>query len=270
MDTIVLSELWRFGVKSLRGERHARLPVAARGLAWDRHWMLVDLSGRFLTQRQQPRMTLLQAGVTDGALVIRAPGGECLRVPDAPPGAPEIEVQIWRDSCPAVAPDPAADRWLSRFLGQPCRLVHLPERAVRRVDPEFAGPDDQVGLADGFPFLLISQASLDDLNRRLADPVPMLRFRPNLVVSGCEPYAEDRWRRIRIGAMTFRVAKPCARCIIPTIDPATAQRAAEPLRTLRGYRQRGNRILFGQNLLHDGPGTLAQGMPLEVLETTHD
>ena len=154
----------------------------------------------------------------------------------------------------------------SDFLQLDCRLVYLPDDQVRQVDPKYANPGEQVGFADGFPFLLISQASLDDLNARLDNPVPMQRFRPNLVVDGCSAYAEDAWRRIRIGDIEFRVAKPCSRCIIPTIDPLTATRADEPLRTLMGYRRWDNNVWFGQNLLHDTPGVLAEGMQVEVLE----
>jgi uncharacterized protein YcbX len=264
-----LSELWRFPVKSLRGRRFSALAVTARGFAHDREWMVVDPAGRFLTQRQQPRMALVDAAVRDGQLQLAAPGMPSLDVAAGDDGV-GLEVQVWGDRCAALAPDPAADAWLSRFLDAPCRLVRQPADAVRRVDPGYAGPGDQVGFADGFPFLLISQASLDDLNRRLASPVPMLRFRPNLVVTGTAPYEEDRWRRIRIGDLTLRVAKPCSRCVIPTIDPATAERAAEPLRTLMSYRRRDNKVYFGQNLLHDGVGRLAEGMVVEVLEWADD
>ena len=177
-----------------------------------------------------------------------------------------LPVVVWRDKVNAIPVGGDADAWLSEFLAIDCRLVVFPYDARRAVDPDYAAATDQVGFADGFPFLLISQASLDDLNARLAQPVPMLRFRPNLVVEGCAAYAEDGWRRIRIGELEFRVAKPCSRCIIPTIDPATAQRSAEPLRTLMSYRRRDNRIYFGQNLIHDGTGRLAVGMPVEVLE----
>jgi uncharacterized protein len=142
----------------------------------------------------------------------------------------------------------------------------MPDDSVRPVDPDYAGPGHRVGFADGFPFLLISEASLDELNGRLTQPVPMARFRPNLVVAGCEAFAEDGWRRIRIGGLAFDLVKPCSRCIIPTIDIATGQRDAEPLRTLMGYRKRDNRILFGQNLVHDGVGLLRRGMPVQVLE----
>ena len=269
MSEFRLSELWRYPVKSLRGQRFQALPVGPRGFLHDREWMLVDPDGRFLTQRQQARMALVDATLQGDRLQLQAPDMPPLTVADGAPGA-AVAVQVWDDQCMAEAPDPAADAWLSRFLGTPCRLVRLPAASVRPVDPAFAAPDDQVGFADGFPFLLISQASLDDLNRRLADPVPMIRFRPNLVVTGTEPYAEDRWRRIRIGALTFRVVKPCSRCVIPTIDPLTAERAREPMQTLMGYRRRDNKVYFGQNVLHDGVGQLAEGMAVEVLEWADD
>jgi uncharacterized protein YcbX len=142
----------------------------------------------------------------------------------------------------------------------------MPDDSVRPVDPDYAGPGHRVGFADGFPFLLISEASLDDLNARLAHPLPMARFRPNLVVGGCEAFAEDRWRRIRIGDLVLDLVKPCSRCIIPTIDIATGERDAEPLRTLMTYRRHDNRILFGQNLVHRGTGLLRRGMSVEVIE----
>jgi uncharacterized protein YcbX len=176
-----------------------------------------------------------------------------------------MAVVVWGDSVQAAAVGERADAWLSGFLGLACRLVYFPPDTVRAVDPDYARASDQIGFADGFPFLLISQASLDDLNGRLDEAVPMLRFRPNLVVAGCSAYAEDDWRRIRIGEIEFRFAKPCSRCIIPTIDPASGLRGREPLRTLMGYRQRDNKVYFGQNLIHDGVGQLALGMPIEVL-----
>jgi len=265
VSELLLSELWRYPVKSMRGARHRQLAVDARGFVADRRWMLVDAQGRFLTQRQLPRMALLDAELGDGRLQLSA-AGQSLDVPPPAADAPLLEVQVWNDRVLAQPVSAAVDRWLSEFLGQACRLVMLPDTQVRRVDPDYARAQDQVGFADGFPFLLISQASLDDLNARLDAPLPMRRFRPNLVVSGCAPYAEDGWKRIRIGDLQLRVVKPCSRCIIPTIDPATAERAAEPLRTLMGYRKRGNQVYFGQNLLHDGPGELAEGMPVEVLE----
>ena len=264
MPSLRVSGLYRYPVKSLGGEAFSSLEVGARGPELDRHWMVVDADGRFITQRQQPRMCLIQARMgRDQALWLAAPGMPEIRVGEGL--AERLEVRVWEDVLSASVAGPAADRWLSDFLALPCRLVSLPDDEARPVDPDYADPPDQVGFADGFPFLLISQASLDDLNSRLETPLPMLRFRPNLVVSGCEPYAEDGWRRLRIGGLEFHVAKPCSRCRIPTIDPATAQRSAEPLRTLKGYRRRDNKIYFGQNLVHRGSGRLAVGMPVEVL-----
>lgn len=265
MPGMTLAAVYRYPVKSLRGEAFSGLDVDPRGFAFDRHWMLVDAQGRFLTQRQQPRMALLDAHVDDsGSLTLSAPGMDPIRV--AAQAASRVDVTVWGDALQAELRDPQADAWLSEFLDVPCRLVAQPSDVVRAVDREYAQADDQVGFADGFPFLLISQASLDDLNGRLEQAVPMIRFRPNLVVDGCAPFAEDNWRRIRIGDMSFRVAKPCSRCIIPTIDPATAERGKEPLQTLMRYRRRDNKVYFGQNLLHDAVGRLEVGMPVEVLE----
>ena len=265
MAQMTLRSLYRFPVKSLRGGEVDALEVVERGLRFDRHWMVVDAKGRFVTQRQQARMALIDARVDDDSgLLLQAPGMPDLVVRGAQDAT--LPVVVWRDTVQAAPVGDDADAWFSSFLGIDCRLVALPRDTRRNVDPDYAAATDQVGFADGFPFLLISRASLDDLNARLQQPVPMLRFRPNLVVEGCAAYAEDSWRRIRIGDLVFRVAKPCSRCIIPTIDPATAQRGAEPLRTLMSYRRRDNKIYFGQNLIHDGAGRLAVGMPVEVLE----
>jgi hypothetical protein len=265
-EIFTLSALWRYPVKSLRGQRCERLAIGPRGPVHDREWMLVDESGRFLTQRQQPRMAQIAVALEDDALVFDAPGRPSLRVARAGTGE-RLPVQVWNDRLEAQGMDPAADAWLSDFLGQPCRLVHFPDDTRRPVDPHYAQADDQVGFADGFPLLLISQAALDALNQRLDEPVDMRRFRPNLVVSGCAPHAEDDWRRIRIGGLTFRVVKPCSRCPIPGLDPETGEKRGRVLETLMQYRRgEDNKIYFGQNLLHDGRGELAVGMPVEVLE----
>ena len=268
MSELHLSELWRYPVKSMRGRRHARLAVEARGFRADRRWMPVGPDGGFLTQRQLPRMALINTEVTAGPrgdeLVLSLDSGErCVVSADSQ--AQMIDVSVWGDRCLGSTLGETVDRWLSEFLQQPCRLVAFPAEQRRAVDPRYAGPDDQVGFADGFPFLLISQASLDELNERLDTPVAMQRFRPNLVVSGCEAHAEDQWQRIRIGDIQFRLAKPCSRCPIPSIDPMTAERGKEPLRTLHGYRYWDNHIWFGQNLLHDAIGVLQEGMRVEVL-----
>lgn len=265
MTELTLSAISRYPVKSLTGASCTSLAIDARGFVFDRRWMLIDDKQKFLTQRQHARMTLIRTVLDDnGKLLLSAPGMSDHLVGDDDDD--RIEVRVWDDDVMASPVDRGADAWLSAFLGMDCRLVRIPDDVVRPVDPDYAAPTDQVGFADGFPFLLISQGSLDDLNARLDSPVPMARFRPNLVVDGCEPFAEDSWKRIRIGDVEFRVAKPCSRCIVPTIDPASAERSAEPLRTLTRYRKRDNKVYFGQNLIHNGPGRLEVGMPVEVLE----
>lgn len=228
--------------------------------------MVVDRQGLFLTQRQQQRMVLVQASVDDtGMLHLQAPGMPDLRV--AVTAGETLQVTVWRDTLQASTADPHADQWLSDFLGQRCRLVFLPPATIRPVDQDYAGPADQVSFADGFPFLLISQASLDDLNARMSKPITIERFRPNLVVTGCEPYEEDRWRSIRIGEVEFRLVKPCSRCVIPTIDPETGERdGVQPLAALSRYRKQGNKVFFGQNLIHDQQGMLRVGEEVEVIE----
>jgi uncharacterized protein len=266
VSDIHLSALYRYPVKSLAGQSLQQVQLDACGLAADRRWMLVDREGRFLSQRELPRMTLITPRLEPQGVFLQAPEMPGLGVSYPDEEAERIKVRVWGDVCMAQLGDDSAHAWLSDFLGMACRLVYMPEETVRPVDPDYALAQDRTAFADGFPLLLISQASLDDLNQRLAEPLPMLRFRPNLVVEGCTPYAEDEWRRIRIGELTLRVVKPCSRCKITTVDPYTAETGSEPLKTLASYRRRGNQVYFGQNLLHDGIGELALGMPLEVLQ----
>jgi uncharacterized protein YcbX len=228
--------------------------------------MVVDEKGEFLTQRALPRMALVSPRLVDVGLELTAPGMPPLSV--SPSVQPErTRVTVWEDRCAAVEEGRDAAEWLSTFLEVSCRLVRLPDDEVRRVDPGYGGPDDQVGFADGFSFLLTSRASLDDLNQRLPAPLPMNRFRPNIVVAGSEAFEEDRWKRIRIDGITFAVVKPCARCAITTTDQDTGERSHEPLRTLSTFRRvAGRGVMFGQNLVHDCVGVLHVGAEVEVLE----
>jgi uncharacterized protein len=205
--------------------------------------------------------------------VLSAPGREPLTV--AVPGpAPTVTVEIWQDKVEAVPADAAAHAWFSDYLGVPVRLVHLDDPATRRpVDPEFARPGETVSFADGYPLLLTTLGSLDALNSLIAHgdhpeegPLPMSRFRPNVVVDGTEGWAEDGWRRVAIGEVTFRVAKMCGRCVVTTTDQDTAQRGREPLRTLARHRRFGDKLVFGQNLVPESGGTVRIGDPVRVLE----
>lgn len=265
-----LSGLYRYPLKSAAGESLQETRLDALGVLGDRRWMVVDAeSGRFLTQRLLAQMTQLRARWQGTErLLLSAPGMADLLVVVPGPQAALRGVTIWRDSLQVPDAGDAAALWLSQLLGRACRLVQVPEARARQVDTGYAEVGEKVAFADGFPLLLIGQASLDDLSARVGRPLEMLRFRPNLVVIGSEPYAEDGWKRIRIGELEFRVVKGCSRCIMTTLDPQTGERSAdrEPLSTLKGYRERGGEVYFGQNLIACGEGRLALDMPVEVLE----
>jgi uncharacterized protein len=260
-----LSYLRIYPIKSCGGIAVDEWEVDERGLRHDRRWMLVDETGSFMSQRKLPRMALIKVRLESDCLVVDAPGMSSLQVSFRPRDGKPMLARVWNDLVEAQTVDD--DSWFSEFLEASCKLVYLPDESVRPVDPAYAEPGDLVSLADGFPFLLISEASLADLNARLEQPLPMDRFRPNLVVGGCEPFAEDGWRGVRIGRLTFRVVKPCARCTITTVDQESATKGKEPLRTLVRFRRAGNKVLFGQNLIHDGTGTLRIGDPVQILRS---
>lgn len=265
-----LSALYRYPVKSAQGQALSQSPSGPLGLLGDRRWMVVEQdNGRFLTQRAYPQMSQLSAlHAADGGLIFSAPGFDHLQVAVPDPNSDLRGVTIWRDTLRVPDAGDVAAEWLSRFLGKAVRLVHVPEPRTRYLPPGYGENSDRVAFADGFPLLLIGQASLDDLVHKVGRPLEMLRFRPNLVVEGSAAFAEDGWKRVRIGELTFRVLKPCTRCILTTIDPKTGERSEdrEPLTTLKTYRQKDGDVLFGQNLVADGEGMLEVGMPVEVLE----
>jgi uncharacterized protein YcbX len=261
-----LSSLHVYPVKSCGGLSPTEWEVDDFGLRYDRRWMVVTLDGDFVTQREQPRLALVRPVLTPEALVLHAPGMPELTVPLVPLARERVRVQVWDDITQGAPAGPDAAQWLSRFIGQPVRLVWMPNDVVRITDPAYA-VGHRVSFADGFGFLLISEASLVELNRRLETPLPMNRFRPNLVVSGAEPFAEDGWRELRLGALELTVVKPCARCVTTTTDQETAERGVEPLRTLATFRKRNGKVMFGQNLVHRGRGRLAVGTPVHVVST---
>jgi len=261
-----VSALHWYPVKSCRGASLREAVIGPRGIVGDRSFMLVDEAGCFLSQRVLPRMALIEPRLNAETISLAAPDRDGIDVPVLVRGE-RRRVTVWRDSCEAVDQGDAAAEWVSSFLGASCRLVRIADDIVRAVDRDFAvSESDQVGFADGFPFLLTSDDSLADLNARMIDPLPMNRFRPNIVVAGVEPFAEDGWRRVRIGAIVFSVVKPCARCVITTTDQMTAERGKEPLRTLATYRQvRGQGVMFGQNLIHESTGVIHLGDPVEPI-----
>lgn len=260
---ITLSELYIHPLKSAAGIKQETATLDKLGLENDRRWMLVDEKDMFLSQRQMPQMCLIKATAKGNILSLKIPDGSTLDT-DCSAGAVR-QVTIWGEQCRSIDCGDEVAEWLSDFLKQSCRLVYFPPNEIRQVDMQYARPGDKTGFSDGFPLLLISQASLDDLNSRLAEPVSMNRFRPNLVVAGVEAFAEDSWSKIKIGDITMRVVKPCSRCSIPSVNPATGQRSAEPIKTLRDYRLRDHKVYFGQNVIADNEGVIEVGMNVEIL-----
>ena len=262
----LLASLHVYPLKGAGGFSPAAWEVDDRGFRHDRRWMLVDPAGDFISQREEPRLALVRTRIEAPHLVLEAPEMPPIRLALAPMGGRAMVVQVWGERVEGWLPDTKADQWISEYLARPCGVAYMPDEASRPIDPEFAAPWREVSFTDGFPFLVISQASLDDLNHRLSAPLPMNRFRPNLVIAGTAPFAEDRWRRIRMGQLHLELVKPCARCVVTTTDQATAARGHEPLRTLATYRQVDGKVLFGQNAIHDATGRLAAGEAVEVLE----
>ncbi|HRW04537.1 MAG TPA: MOSC domain-containing protein [Caldilineaceae bacterium] len=266
VSNFTLAGLYIYPIKACRGYAVDRAMVTARGLQDDRLLMIVDGDGHFLTQREYPQLALLAPTLGDGLLTMRAPGMSALDLPLRTSG-PACPVVVWRDCCQAVDQGDAAATWLSDYLGTQARLVHQHDSFARPVDPRYRRrPEDETSFADGYPFLLISEASLADLNQRLTAPLPMDRFRPNLVVQGCEPFAEDGWQQIQVGAVTFDLVKPCARCQVTTVDQQRGTVGKEPLATLATFRRTAEgKVNFGQNMVSSDRGIIAVGEEVTVV-----
>jgi len=266
----MLASLHIYPVKGCRAVDLDRAVVEPWGLAGDRRWLIVDADCQFITQRKHPALARVVITPGPGADVTVSSDG----YPPLPVAAPDesaelLKVTVWRSTVLAAAAGDEADAWFSAYLGEPVRLVYLDDPTRRAVDPDYGQDGDTVSFADGYPLLLTSTESLDQLNQWLTaaghQPVPMNRFRPNVVVSGYPPWAEDRWRRIRIGPVSFRVAKPCARCVVTTTDQTTGERGSQPLRMLAARRRFGKNLVFGQNLIPDFPGYIRVGDPIEII-----
>ncbi len=265
-----LSALYVYPVKGLRAIALASARCTDRGLEHDRRWMVVDAGGRFLSQREHPRMATVWTELSGGTLTLSAPDEDAVVVAFPPPSAPAMRVEVWNSVCAALPASREADHWLSNYLGLPCRLVYMPDDSQRFSNERYAGQGKRVGFADGYAYLLTGEASLGDLNARLAatghPALPMNRFRPNLVVSGAGAFAEDGWREIRIGEAVFRAAKPCGRCQVTTTDQATGEvLGPEPLATLAAFRESTEfGVMFGMNLVSVREGTVRVGDELVI------
>lgn len=275
---LTVSNLHIYPIKSLGGISVPEAIIEEKGFRYDRRFMLVTPSGNFMTQRTNHHMALIDVTVTGSALHVwhrNRPDNVLIMPLTVKPEASgeTIPVSIWdNENLPATLVGSDAARWFSDALEKPCRLVFMPGSTRRPVDPTYDRRDDPsrptaVSFADGYPYLLIGQASLRDLNQRLPHPVSMGRFRPNIVISGSLPYDEDAWGQFRIGEVNFYGVKPCGRCVVTTIDPATGQKGHEPLHTLATYRRWKHKILFGQNVLADAGanGLLRVGQAVEIV-----
>jgi MOSC domain-containing protein len=260
-----LASLHIYPVKSCAGIQVDSWELDACGFRYDRRWMVTTPRGQFLTQRECPALALVRVTIAPPHLRLEAPDLPELLTPLHPMGGRPVSTMIWEDQVSAVAPDHKADDWFSRIVGQEVVLAYMPDEVIREVDRFWAPRGGRTGFADGFPFLLAGESSLADLNARLARPLPMNRFRPNLVVRGSEPFAEDGWRSIAIGGIPMEVVKPCARCVVTTTDQASGRRDGdEPLRTLATFRRQDGKVMFGQNVVHYGTGRLSTGDPVQI------
>jgi len=258
MQLLTVSEIWIYPVKSLGGIALNTARVLPKGIECDRRWMLIDSDNRCMTQRDHPRMACFQLSyVPDGFLVRHEE--ERIFLPFSAKGT-SLSAIIWNDVVEVVEVSEELSQWFSSRLEFQCRLVSFPEINTRVVDQVYAQNNEQVSLADGYPLLIIGQASLDDLNQRMLTPLPMNRFRPNIVFTGGEPYEEDGWHHFRIADTGFAGVKPCGRCVLTTVDQERGEKAGkEPLATLARYRQREKNVLFGQNLLVTNEGIINRG-----------
>jgi uncharacterized protein YcbX len=270
---LVLSALNRYPIKSCRGQSLSSAVVEPWGLAGDRRWMLVDEAGAHVTARTCPRMILIRPELLSGGGVrVTAPGQPPLTV--SPPGQAPLAVSVWGSELLADFAGQAAACWFTAAAGTPARLVYLADPTQRRPNPRFAAAGDMVSLADGYPLLLTSESSLAALNDLIAagplaaeGPLPMRRFRPSVVVSGAPAWAEDGWRRLRIGSASFRAVKGCDRCVLTTVHPDTAVKGKEPIATLARHRRWDGKTWFGMNLIPDAAGAvISVGDPVELLE----
>jgi uncharacterized protein len=261
MSKLTLSEIWIYPIKSLAGIRLQHAIVKQKGLAYDRRWMLVDESGRFLTQREHPEMSQFHLAMGRGQLtILNSVSAQSIVLElEGRNSGESMPVIIWDDQVEAIEVRQDYSRWFSDQLKIKCKLVFFPETNTRPVDPEYAIQNEHVSLADGYPFLIIGQASLDDLNKRLKEPIPMNRFRPNFVFTGGMPYEEDSWKKFSIGKNRFVGVKPCGRCVLPNVNQQTGLKGLEPLATLATYRKTGSKIFFGQNLVAIDYGEVHEG-----------
>ena len=266
---LTLSEINIYPIKSLGGISLQSSEVEERGLKYDRRWVLVDESNTFFTQRDFPEMALINVSVENSGLKLKhkTKTFKPLFIPYDFEYSKTDKVVIWDDTVVGEFYNSYIDEWFSDILGIKCHLVKMPESTERVVDKAYA-KNKIVSFADGYPFMIIGQASLDDLNSRMEVPLPMNRFRTNFVFTGGGPYEEDNWKIFKLGDVKFQAVKPCARCVITTTDQDTAERFKEPLLTLSKFRNFNNKVMFGMNLVCESTGMVKVGDIIELSKSS--
>lgn len=268
-----LTAINRYPVKSCRGEALSEAVVEPWGLAGDRRWMVVDGDNNAVTAREFPQLLFVRPQIVPDGIRLQAPGMAHIVV--RRPNGPASTVTLFhRRPFPAAFADTAAHEWVSAVVGRPCTFVYHDNPDGRPTNAEFSNPGDRVSLADGYPVLVTTEESLATLNTLIDDgprgdegPLPMTRFRPNIVVSGAEPWVEDGWRLVQVGEARFRAVKGCDRCVLTTIDPDSGRKGKEPIATLARHRKWDGATWFGMNLIPDTPGaTIRVGDRVDVLE----
>ena len=248
-----------YPIKSCQGIDYDSVELTDTGFKYDRHWMLVDKQGQFLTQRKLPAMAKIETALSTQTLEVSNGGAQQLEIPLKSPHNNKTRVQIWSDQCTASIVSSQASRWFSELLGIDCDLVFLPQSERRYVDPDYAPAGQLVGFADGFPLLVLSKASIQLLSEKLGEDVRIDRFRANIIIDGCAAHAEDDWSKITLNHIDILLAKPCSRCVIPSINQQTAEKHRSLLKTLASYRRTGGKVYMGQNGLHQSNGKLSVG-----------
>jgi uncharacterized protein YcbX len=261
MNNLILSEIWIYPIKSLGGILLQKSRVEKRGLQYDRRWMLVDEKGQFLTQRKFPKMALLQVELLENGLKVyyKKDESQFVIIPFESEPLKALQVQVWDDECAAYSISESINNWFSEMLEMNCQLVYMPDNSKRLLDERYAKSETDINsFSDAYPILILGQRALDFLNEKLESPIPMNRFRPNLVFTGGSPNEEDSWKIFSIGVSEFFGVKPCARCVMTTINQASSEKGKEPLKTLATYRKVGQKILFGQCLIPKNTGQIIE------------
>ncbi len=264
-----LDEITIYPVKSLSGIQLKQAEVSSAGLSEDRTWMLIDDQSVFISQRKVPLLARISVQqLKPQQWLINSPAMSQLIIDSSQISEELTTARLWKDQCSVIVAKPPVNRWFSQFLEQPVRLVYYDFQNPRKTDPCYSKPKDTVSFADGFPLLLASQSSLDDLNTRLENPVTMTSFRPNVVINSSIAYQEDHWKKIQIGQVAFDVVKPCQRCVLTTVNPVTGVKRAdgEPLRALSQYRRGEHGVTFGMNLIPRTPGSISLNDKVTILE----